>query len=188
VDQQQALNSGSRNEGSGGAESHISTSLSESAGSSHENEAAGTLNAPQLESIQPLLSGLTSYQLSWGESVRVNQTAKVCRSGLHKIFGGSSKVEWVKCNRQEGYTRMFCAKLTAQPFVPTSPGSCGLAIFEPAWEDDVDEGGDNIFHVFVSTSIAKGNTSLQYTGDYKKVILPQKNIDWSLLPKIVGSS
>jgi hypothetical protein len=184
VDQSQAPNT--RNEESGDANSHVST-LSESAGSSHETQAAGTLNAPRAEPIQALLSGLAPYQLSWGERVRVNQTAKVWRSDLHKIFGGSSNVEWVQCNRQEAYTRMFCAKITAQPFTPTSTGSGGLVLFEPAWAD-TPHVWEDIFPVFISSSTARGDTPLAYMGDYRKATLPQKDIDWSLLPEICKST
>ena len=184
VDQPESRALSDRTEGSaGGASSHVST-LSDSTGSSHEHEAAAPLNAPQPELIQAMLSGLTSYQLSWGENIRVNQTPKVSRRTLNKIFGGITNTEWVKC-RQVGYPRMFLAKIAAQPFIPTSTGSRGLAILEPAWADAEDEGGNHMFPLFVSTS---GNELVEYMGDYTKVILPQKNIDWSLLPKTVGSS
>lgn len=190
MDQSQALNN--HNEGSRGANSHVLT-LSESTSSSHENETVDTMNVPRPESIQAMLSGLTSYQLSWGESIRVNQTPKVSRPILHKIFGGHACTDWVKCNRDVGYPRMFCAKnTTAQPFVPASTGTCGLALLEPAWVDSQDEFGNHIFPVFVSTGPAVIRDTqreyFEYIGDYTIVILPQKNIDWSLLPAKVEYS
>lgn len=182
VDQPESRAPNGRNDGPEDASNHLSTISYSTGSSSHENEAADTLNAPQPELIQAMLSGITPYPLSWGEKVRVDQTPKVSWRTLNKIFGVTN-TEWVKCRHMD-YPRMFLAKIVAQPFMPTSTGSHGLAILEPAWAD-ADEGENHMFPVFVSTS---GKQVMEYMGDYTKVILPQKNIDWFLLPTTVGSS
>lgn len=169
----------SRNEGSGGT-SHISIS----SGSTHENEATG--DTP--DAIQAIfeVAGLAPYPLSWGENERANKTPRVSRSTFSKIFGAfGHKSEWFTCDSPlEGYKSFFLADLLAQPFAPTSIGHQGLALLFPAWTHDNEEG--HIFHAFVSATKGGARRALwEYKGDYTKVPLRQKTIDWSLLPVTV---
>ena len=117
-------------------------------------------------------------------------TPKVLRSTLSKTFGGNVYAEWVKCHLMEDYTHFFYAKLTAQPFAPTSAGGRGLALLGPSWIDTQgDEEGHTMVHVFVAARAAKpeGCTLLEYMGDYE-IVSPPQGIRWYFLPSTVRSS
>lgn len=165
--------------------------FSESTASSHENGAAN--NAPQPDSdsdfsvpVDAILSraDITSFRLSWGEQERADRTPKVSRSAFARIFGARLCLDWVKCRGD--CKEFFYAKLSAQPFAPTSIGGRGLALLGPAGTDTQgDEEGFDLFHVFVASGVANfnGHTMVGYMGDYTIVPL-QQHVDWSLLPEM----
>lgn len=166
------------NDGPRGTTNHVSTI---STASAHENEA--TDDTP--DSIEAILeaSGLSPYLLSWGENERAKKTPRISRTIISRIFGsfGRSeyKSEWPKCDSRD-YKSFFIADLLAQPFAPASIGHQGLALLFPEWASDDDE---DMFHAFVAVKM--GGTALEYMGDYTKVPLLRKTIEWSLLPVIV---
>jgi hypothetical protein len=162
-----------------GTSSHVSAI---SIGNTHENEATDdTLNA-----IEAILAGLAPYRLSWGENERAKITPRMLRLTLSRIFGpfgNAFKTEW-PTRDSEDYNSLFVTDQVAQPFAPTSIGHRGLAIICPGWTQDDDEG--HIFHTFVA--VPKGSDLLEYMGDYTKVPLDRKTIEWSLLPVTVRLS
>ncbi|KAF8274358.1 hypothetical protein EI94DRAFT_852531 [Lactarius quietus] len=124
---QVASTSARQDNGSKATSSHVST-ISESNGSSHGNEVA--IDVTQREAIEAMCSGrVTRYAMTWAESERAKATPKLSRPSLFTIFGGECMSEWVKCDRQQNYTKMFYAKVIAQPFAPTTTGDSVCSMY-----------------------------------------------------------
>ena len=130
-----------------------------------------------------MLAGLAPYPLSRDEMKRANETPEIPRCILSKIFGPYALSEWSECDLQKNYKHLFCYSPRAQPFAPTSTGHQGLALI-PEWTQD-DEEGPIQFHAFMSGPAGMSLSPLKYMGDYTKVPLLQKTIQWSLLPEEV---
>lgn len=164
-------------EGPGGAHGRA---LTIPAGNARESEAAS--DAPiVLNTIQVALEGAGApYRLTRSENMRAQMTQGVSRTTLSEIFGVPMKPEWADCGLIPDYRYFFCANTLAQPFAPTSAGDPGLALLGPAWAGDEDI---RVFHAFVFT----GRAPLKYIGEYAKVTLPQKDVEWGLLPKPVST-
>ncbi len=132
-------------------------------------------------------AGVMPLELTRDEVVRANETRGISWSTFTTKFqvGGHWRSEWPKCNRVSGYQKFLCVDITAQPFVPTSPGKPGFVLCLPTMglartsQDD----GHTTFHVFSTR-----HALLHYQGEYTRPRLLRVEFDdWNHLSRDVSA-
>ena len=114
------------------------------------------------------------FELTRDEIIRAGETPGIPWQTFARRFGGQWRGEWPQCDKISGYKKFLCADITAQPYVPTSPGKPGLVLRLPTTVLTPRDDG-HTFHVFSSR-----DGLLHYQGEYVKSHLPPVELDWNL--------
>ena len=143
--------------------------------------AKGSINGTPLAEIFTHAS-VMPFELTRDEIVRADETRGIFWRTFSMKFGSQTRNEWPKCTRVPGYTKFLCADITAQPYVPTSPGKPGLILRLPTTVLTPQDDG-HTFHVFSSC-----DGLLHYQGEYTRSHLPHAELDWNDLISDVSVS
>ena len=140
--------------------------------SASHRRARGSINGIPLAEIFTC-AGVVPFELTRDEIIRADGTPGISWQTFFRRFGGQQKGEWPQCDRISGYKKFLCADITAQPYVPTSPGKPGLVLRLPTTSLTPRDDG-HTFHVFSSR-----DGLLYYQGEYTRSHLPQVELDWN---------
>jgi len=140
--------------------------------SASHRRARGSINGTPLAEILTC-AGVVPFELTQDEIVRAGETPGIPWQTFSMKFGGHMRSEWPKSARVPGYTKFLCADITAQPYVPTSPGKPGLVLRLPTTSFTPRDDG-HTFHVFSSR-----DGLIYYQGEYTRSHLPQVKLDWN---------
>jgi hypothetical protein len=129
-------------------------------------------------------AGLTPFELTTAEAIRVEETPRIGWATFRKIFGGYERSEWPQCSKFPGYSDFFRADIIVQPFAPQAAGKPGLLLRLPT-VIETPEIEKPTTHVL---SNALQGDGLHYRGQYTRVPVPQICFHWPDLPHTVRES